>query len=111
MRSSSKWLWVLPAVCVICLFYRFVDLALYPCTYIRNDVHAIISEQVDDLYLGTSHGKINIDPEAMESVSGRKGHNMANGNEYPITTRTLVSLTNGSTLSINLSSFSQAKFR
>ncbi len=92
MRSSSKWLWVLPAVCVICLFYRFVDLALYPCTYIRNDVHAIISEQVDDLYLGTSHGKINIDPAVIQEVSGRTGHNMANGGEYPIDSYYLVRL-------------------
>ena len=80
------------AVCVICVFYRFVDLALYPCTYIRNDVHAIMSERVDDIYLGTSHGKININPSAMQEVSGRTGHNMANGGEYPIDAYYLVKL-------------------
>ena len=79
-------------MCVIFLAYRFIDLALYPCTYIRNDVHAIVSGQVDDLYLGTSHGKINIDPDAVEEVSGRTGHNMANGGEYPIDSYYLVKL-------------------
>ena len=62
-----------------------LDAALYPCTFIRNDVHALVSgEKVDDLYLGTSHGKFNIDPASVEAETGRRGHNAANGNEYPV---------------------------
>ena len=66
-------------VCVL------LDAALYPCTFIRNDVHALSSgERVEDLYLGTSHGKFNIDPASVEAVTGRKGYNAAGGNEYPV---------------------------
>ena len=73
---------------VLCL----LDLVLYPCTYIRNDLHFIATEQVDDIYLGTSHARINIDPEAAMEVSGRTGHNLGNGNEYPIDSYYLVKL-------------------
>ena len=74
------------AGCIVILACVLVllDLVLYPCTYIRNDVHFISTKQVDDIYLGTSHAKINIDPAVAEEVTGRTGHNMANGNEYPI---------------------------
>ena len=58
-------------VCVALLVA--LDLALYPCTFMRNDVHAVVTEQFDDIILGTSHGKMDIDPEVMEEVTGRTG--------------------------------------
>ena len=84
---SSKKKFILRVVLTICIcagVLFFLDLALYPCTFIRNDVHAITQSRVDDLYLGTSHGKINIDPAVIKEETGRSGYNMANGNEYPI---------------------------
>lgn len=59
------------------------DLMLYPCTFTRNDVHAVSTKTFDDVFVGTSHGKMNIDPETMEQVNGRTGHNLCVGGEYP----------------------------
>ncbi len=59
------------------------DLALYPCTFTRNDVHAVATCTFDDVFVGTSHGKMNIDPETMGKVDGRTGHNLCVGGEYP----------------------------
>ena len=61
-----------------------LDLALYPCTFMRNDVHAVVTQQFDDIIVGTSHGKMDIDPEVMQEVTGRSGHNLCVGGEYGI---------------------------
>ena len=61
-------------------------LLLYPCTFIRNDIHAVTTQTYDDIYLGTSHGKMNIDPSSMQEVSGRTGHNLCVGGEYSVDT-------------------------
>lgn len=34
--------------------------------------------------MGTSHGKMNIDPKTISSVTGRTGHNLCVGGEYGI---------------------------
>ena len=59
-----------------------LDFLLYPCTFVRSDIHAVTTETFDDLYLGTSRGKSGIDPEAVRAVSGRTGHNLCVGGEY-----------------------------
>ena len=46
-------------------------MALYPCTFMRNDIHAVVSNQYDDIILGTSHGMTDIDPAVMEEITGR----------------------------------------
>ena len=68
------------------------DFVLYPCTFIRNDVHAVTTQTYDDVFLGTSHGKMNIDPLTVESVTGKRGHNLCVGGEYPIDTYYLTKL-------------------
>lgn len=60
------------------------DTLLYPCTFMRNDIHAISNNTYDDVFVGTSHGKMNIDPETMEDITGRTGHNLCVGGEYPV---------------------------
>ena len=51
-------------VLVVCVaLLAALDLALYPCTFMRNDVHAVVTQQFDDIIVGTSHGKMDIDPE------------------------------------------------
>ena len=60
-----------------------MDYALYPCTFMRNDIHAVTTQTFDDIYMGTSHGKINIDPESVGLQSSRTGHNLCVGGEYP----------------------------
>ena len=45
-------------VLVVCVaLLAALDLALYPCTFMRNDVHAVVTQQFDDIIVGTSHGK------------------------------------------------------
>ena len=73
---------VITVVCLLVLFAA--DFALYPCTFTRNDIHAIYTNTYDDVFVGTSYGKINIDPDTMEEVNGRTGHNLCVGGEYPV---------------------------
>lgn len=57
-------------VLVVCVaLLAALDLALYPCTFMRNDVHAVVTQQFDDIIVGTSHGKMDIDPEVMQEVT------------------------------------------
>ncbi len=80
---NFKWALTAAAVAAVsAVVLVALDTALYPCTFMRNDVHAIASSQVDDLILGTSHGKMGIDPETMEVVTGRSGHNLCVGSEF-----------------------------
>ena len=70
------------AVCTAILI--LLDTALYPCTFMRNDVYTVATQEFDDIIVGTSHGKMDIDPETMEEVNGRSGHNLCVGGEYGI---------------------------
>lgn len=73
------------AVCILAAaiaVFLLLDFVLYPCTFTRNDIHAVTTKQFDDIYMGTSHGKMGIDPAAMENVSGRTGHNLCVGGQY-----------------------------
>ncbi|MCF0132588.1 MAG: hypothetical protein HUJ72_01850 [Blautia sp.] len=80
-KKTGKPVLVLAVVLVI--LYA-LDFALYPCTFTRNDVHAVTTNTYDDIYMGSSHGKMGIDPAVMESVSGRTGYNLCVGAEYCI---------------------------
>lgn len=80
-KKTGKTVLVL-LVCVLLL--KGLDFMLYPCTFMRNDIHAVCTQQFDDLILGTSHGKMDIDPESMEAVTGRSGHNLCVGGEYGV---------------------------
>ena len=42
------------------LIFVMADIALYPCTFIRNDIHAVATKSYDDIFIGTSHGKMGI---------------------------------------------------
>ncbi len=79
MRNFKRLAVIAAVVAVVLLLLDFV---LYPCTFIRNDIHAVTSGKYDDVYLGTSHGKMNIDPAEVEAVNGRSGHNLCVGGEY-----------------------------
>lgn len=81
---SFKWIrsGVLCTAVILCILF-VLDFVLYPCTFIRNDIHAVSTETFDDIYMGTSHGKMNIDPDVIQSACGRSGHNLCVGGEYP----------------------------
>jgi len=83
-----------PAAAVLALaaILILLDLALYPCTFTRVDVHDLATQTYDDVILGASHGKMNVSPAAMAEVSGRTGHNACVGGEYPVDSYYLVKL-------------------
>ncbi|MBR3164625.1 MAG: hypothetical protein IKF16_00410 [Lachnospiraceae bacterium] len=86
MRSSKILLKTGIMIAVLVCILLLLDFALYPCTFMRNDVHAVANNTYDDVYMGTSHGKMNIDPSAVLADSGRTGHNICVGGEYSIDT-------------------------
>ena len=69
---------VFAAVCLL------ADLALYPCTYMRNDLHTVTTAHHDVIFLGTSDGKMGIDPDALLAGRELTGHNLCNGGEFPV---------------------------
>lgn len=84
MRSFRKTGKVLICAVVFLGILLFMDLLLYPCTYLRNDVHAVLTEHQDVLFLGTSNGKMGIDPDVALEGTGLSGHNLCSGGEYPV---------------------------
>ena len=82
----------LAVIAVFILVLVALDYILYPCTFIRSDIHRVQTEQVQDLILGGSHGKMNISPEEMQTVNGRTGHNLCVGGEYPVDSYYLLQL-------------------
>ena len=74
---------VLTLLAAIVLF-KALDFTLYPCTFMRNDIHAVTTEPHDVLVLGTSNGKMDLDPESMLAGTGLTGHNLCVGGEYPV---------------------------
>ena len=78
-RAGKIFLSLLAAAVVLI----FLNLALYPCTFMRNDVHTVSTEQRDVLIMGTSCGKIGIDPDSLLADAGLTGHNICVGGEYP----------------------------
>ena len=84
MRSFKNiltWLLCLAAGCAVLIA---LDIALYPCTYTRNDIHTAAAQQRDVIILGTSNGKMNLDPDIMLEGTGLTGHNLCAGGQYPI---------------------------
>ena len=84
---SSKSVKALGAAGCLAVFLAILwllDLLLYPCTYVRNDIHTLTTENIDVLVLGTSNARMGIDPDTMLEGTGLKGHNMANGGEYMV---------------------------
>ncbi|MCD8015838.1 MAG: hypothetical protein LUG99_22310 [Lachnospiraceae bacterium] len=92
-KENRSLIWkTLLVVAVFVLLLIGLDLALYPCTFMRNDIHAVSTTQYDDIIVGTSHGKMNIDPDSMEEITGRSGHNACVGGEYGIDAYYIVKL-------------------
>lgn len=84
MRNFKKILKAEICVLVAVVAVRLMDLALYPCTFVRNDVHTVTNNQKDVIILGTSNGMSDLDPDAMLEGTGKTGHNLCVGGEYPV---------------------------
>ena len=84
MHSFKKIIKTVIVVVLAAAILLGLDFLLYPCTFMRNDIHTVTTEEHHDIFLGTSHGMTNIDPDTVESVTGKKGHNLCVGGEYGI---------------------------
>ena len=83
MRSSKRAAKWIAAVVILVFVLVFLDMALYPSTFMRSDVHAVSEEPCDVLVMGTSLGKMGIDPDSLLAGTGYDGHNLCVGGEYP----------------------------
>jgi len=84
MHSFRGKIKVIIAVVLIIVILYGLDFMLYPCTFMRNDIHSVCTEEHNDIFVGTSCGKININPDIVEEITGRTGHNLCVGGEYGI---------------------------
>ncbi len=83
MRSFKKISAIAVCAAAAVLLFVLLDLFLYPCTYTRNDVHTLAALPRDVLIMGTSNGKMGIDPDALLAGTDLSGHNACAGGEYP----------------------------
>ena len=91
-KGKKRLLQILFMVAAFLLVCFFLDFALYPCTYMRNDVHSVTTEHHDVVFLGTSDGKMGIDPDTVLADTELTGHNLCNGNQYPVDSYYLLKL-------------------
>lgn len=68
-------------IAVILCINEIMVLALKPYTSFRNDMHKLETNQYDDLFVGTSHGKAGINPEIVDKITGEKSLNLCLGGE------------------------------
>lgn len=67
---------------VILAVNHVLNYLFIPYSYIRVDYHNIENRDYDMVFVGTSHGKCGIDPEAVDEVTGKKSVNLCLGGEY-----------------------------
>ena len=84
MHNSKRIRRMIITIALIIVILLGLDYILYPCTFMRNDIHTVTTQKHQDIFMGTSHGKMNIDPKTISSVTGRTGHNLCVGGEYGI---------------------------
>lgn len=84
MHNSKIIRRLLTAVVLMIVILLGLDYLLYPCTFMRNDIHTVTTQPHQDIFLGTSHGKMNLDPDTISTVTGKTGHNLCVGGEYGI---------------------------
>lgn len=84
MRNFKRIGLLIIGIIVFFAVIRFMDLLLYPCTYIRNDIHTVLQKQADVLIMGTSNSKMGINTDPLLEGTGYSGHNLAAGSEYPV---------------------------
>lgn len=84
MRSFKKFAKIMTAMLLTVAVLIGLDFMLYPCTFMRNDIHTVTTNKRQDIFLGTSHGKMNIDPDIVGKITGKTGHNLCVGGEYGV---------------------------
>ena len=81
MHNFKKYFYPAIFIAIMLCINEIVVLALKPCTNFRNDIHKLETNQYDDLFVGTSHGKAGINPEVVDKITGEKSLNLCLGGE------------------------------
>lgn len=84
MHNFKKGAKIIACLLICVLVIKLLDIVLYPCTFVRNDIHTVTNEQKDVVILGTSNGMSDLDPDSMLEGTGMTGHNLCVGGEYPV---------------------------
>ena len=84
MHNFKKGIKLVICLLICALVIKALDILLYPCTFVRNDIHTVINEQKDVVILGTSNGMSDLDPDSMLEGTKMTGHNLCVGGEYPV---------------------------
>ena len=84
MHNFKRGMKVIACLLICALVIKVLDIVLYPCTFVRNDIHTVTNEQKDVVILGTSNGMSDLDPDSMLEGTGMTGHNLCVGGEYPV---------------------------
>ena len=70
MRNSKKIWKIIICAAILCLVVKGLDIALYPCTFVRNNVHTMTTKKKDVLIFGTSNGMSDLDPDYVLKGTG-----------------------------------------
>lgn len=90
MRNFKKILTVVIFLGLVVLFNTVLDYLLYPNTYSRAELYNMENTDLNQLLVGTSHGKCSIDPAVLDEVMGTRSFNSCQGGQYPIDSYYLV---------------------
>jgi len=85
MRNSKKRGWI-AAVIFLAAFLAIDALLCYlliPNTYARISIHYMETEKSQDVFVGTSRGACGIDPDKVDSITGRTSVNLCLGAAFP----------------------------
>lgn len=83
-KRCGQLVFILVFVLCVILMDQGLKFLLYPYTYARVDVHYLETQQYDDIFVGTSHGKCGIDPLKVDEVTGRKSFNFCMGGQFTV---------------------------
>lgn len=84
MHSSKKVIVLAVFLCAVAACSALLDYLLYPYTYSRAEMYHMERTELDQLIVGTSHGKCGIDPAVLDEALGTVTFNSCQGGEYPI---------------------------
>ena len=63
-------------IVVCCVLTGLLNFGLLQYNIARVNVHRIMTQKYDDIFVGTSHGLSAINPEIVDQVTGRKSTNI-----------------------------------
>lgn len=90
MRNSRRILKIIIFLMIVNLLNGMMNYILYPYTYSRAEMHHMEGSDLNQLVVGSSHGKCGINPASLDAVMGTKTFNSCQGGEYPMDSYYLV---------------------